>query len=251
MLLGRVPASAHAAPDFHLRAASVAPKSSIFGTGPLKIRYRFDARIPRVAIRIAKAGSGRVVRRFVVRAAPGRGHLQLWGQTTQRGRVADDGRYRVLIGPPGGPFRFAGSAALHGHEFPVRAPHRTRGAIGEFGAPRSGGRTHAGFDITANCGSRLVAVRSGRVLDAGYDPVLYGNYALIHGRGEKRSYFYAHMTSPSLAGKGERVRTGQKLGEVGQTGNAAATPCHLHFEIHRHGVPLDPAPSLALWDTYS
>ena len=38
-----------------------------------------------------------------------------------------------------------------------------RGAIGEFGAPRSGGRTHEGFDIVAPCGAGLVAVRGGRV----------------------------------------------------------------------------------------
>ena len=65
--------------------------------------------------------------------------------------------------------------------------------IGEFGAPRDGGRTHEGFDIVAACGTPLVAVATGRVLRTGYDPVLYGNYLLIHGEGEHRSYFYAHM----------------------------------------------------------
>jgi murein DD-endopeptidase MepM/ murein hydrolase activator NlpD len=40
----------------------------------------------------------------------------------------------------------------------------------------------------------LVAVRGGRVLRRGYDPVLYGNYLLIHGEGEDRSYFYAHLS---------------------------------------------------------
>lgn len=194
---------------------------------------------------------GRVVRRFVLHREPGRSHVQLWRGTTARGRPADDGRYRALIGPPGGPFHRAGSFHLHGHVFPVRAPHGTRGAIGEFGAPRSGGRTHEGFDITAACGSKLVAARGGRVLRVGYDPVLYGNYVLIHGRGEERSYFYAHMREAARVQRGERVRTGEWVGVVGQTGDASTTPCHLHFELHFHGAPFDPEPALARWDRYS
>ena len=126
-----------------------------------------------------------------------------------------------------------------------------RGYIGEFGAPRSGGRTHEGFDIVAGCGTPLVAVRGGRVLRAGYDPVLYGNYLLIHGEGERRSYFYAHMPRPALVGRGERVWTGQRVGAVGQTGNARTIGCHLHFEIHAEGQPIDPAPALRHWDRYS
>ena len=38
-----------------------------------------------------------------------------------------------------------------------------RGAIGEFGAPRSGGRVHEGFDVAAACGTELVAVTTGKV----------------------------------------------------------------------------------------
>jgi len=103
----------------------------------------------------------------------------------------------------------------------------------------------------AGCGTPLVAVRGGRVLRAGYDPVLYGNYLLIHGEGERRSYFYAHMPRPALVGRGERVWTGQRVGAVGQTGNARTIGCHLHFEIHAEGQPIDPAPALRHWDRYS
>ena len=95
------------------------------------------------------------------------------------------------------------------------------------------------------------AVRNGRVLATGYDPVLYGNYLLIHGEGENRSYFYAHMPKPARAHKGQRVWEGERVGEVGETGNAITVGCHLHFEIHVHGVPVDPEPSLRRWDRYS
>jgi murein DD-endopeptidase MepM/ murein hydrolase activator NlpD len=147
--------------------------------------------------------------------------------------------------------RHGGGTTSYSHVFPVDGPHGTRGAIGEFGAPRSGGRTHEGFDIVASCGTPLVAVRGGVVLRRGYDPVLYGNYLLIHGEGERRSYFYAHMPRPALVHRGERVWTGERVGAVGETGNAITVGCHLHFEIHVRGRPVDPAPSLHHWDTYS
>jgi murein DD-endopeptidase MepM/ murein hydrolase activator NlpD len=158
----------------------------------------------------------------------------------------------VLVAPVGSAASLGrdGGVTYYGHVFPVQGPHGTRGPIGEFGAPRDGGRTHEGFDITAACGTPLVAVRDGTVLRTGYDPVLYGNYLLIHGEGEERSYFYAHMPKPPLVNKGERVWTGERVGEVGETGNAISVGCHLHFEIHVHGHPIDPEPALRRWDRY-
>jgi murein DD-endopeptidase MepM/ murein hydrolase activator NlpD len=144
-----------------------------------------------------------------------------------------------------------GGVPYYGHVFPVQGAHGVRGPIGEYHAPRSGGRIHEGFDVTAACGTPLVAVRNGKVLDSGFDPVLYGWYLLIHGEGERRGYFYAHMPHPALVRRGERVWEGERVGSVGETGNAAGTGCHLHFEIHVHGVAIDPEPSLRRWDRYS
>ncbi|HEU5105385.1 MAG TPA: M23 family metallopeptidase [Solirubrobacterales bacterium] len=126
-----------------------------------------------------------------------------------------------------------------------------RGAIGEYHAPRSGGRIHEGFDITAGCGTRLAAVRNGRILRRGFDPVLYGNYLLLHGEGERRSYLYAHLARPAAVERGEKVIEGEVIGVVGETGSAVGTGCHLHFEIHHRGAPIDPEPSLRRWDRYS
>jgi murein DD-endopeptidase MepM/ murein hydrolase activator NlpD len=92
-----------------------------------------------------------------------------------------------------------------------------------------------------------VAAATGRVLRAGYDPVLYGNYLLLHGQGEHRSYFYAHLIQPSGVERGDRVWAGRRVGSVGKTGNARTVGCHLHFEIHVHGHPIDPAPALGHW----
>ena len=139
----------------------------------------------------------------------------------------------------------------YGHVFPVDGPHGSRGPVGEFGVPRNGGRTHEGFDIVAACGTELVAVTSGRVIRRGYDPVLYGNHLLIRGQGERRSYFYAHLPRRAAVRPGKDVLEGQRVGAVGETGNAAGTGCHLHFEVHVRGTPVDPAPYLRRWDGYS
>lgn len=89
------------------------------------------------------------------------------------------------------------------------------------------------------------------MLRSGYDPVLYGNYLLIHGEDEHRAYFYAHLIRPASVRRGERVWTGERVGRVGETGNARTVGCHLHFEIHVRGRPTDPLPALERWDRYS
>ena len=205
-----------------------------------------------MTIRIVRLRDDRVARGFVDRrSVPGRTHRQRWGGLTSTGRAAPDGHYGVFVGRRGHRLRRVGGFAFHGHVFPVRGPHGTRGAIGEFGAPRSGGRTHEGFDVTAACGTPLVAARGGRVLRTGFDPILYGWFVLVGGLKERRNYFYAHLRRRPSARPGEQVRTRQSIGEVGRTGNARATPCHLHFELRRAGVPFDPEPALRRWDRFS
>jgi murein DD-endopeptidase MepM/ murein hydrolase activator NlpD len=86
------------------------------------------------------------------------------------------------------------------------------------------------------------------VLRRGHDPVLYGNFILIHGEGERRSYFYSHLIAPPSVRRGDRVWAGQRVGAVGATGNARTVGCHLHFEVRVAGSPVDPRPILARWD---
>lgn len=130
----------------------------------------------------------------------------------------------------------------------MQGPHGARGAVGGFGAPRSGGRLHEGFDVVAACGAELVAVANGRVLRQGYDPVLYGHFLLIDGAGEPRTYFYSHLRRPPFVRRGDRVWAGRRVGAVGRTGNARSVGCHLHFEIRDRGRPIDPAPILRRWE---
>jgi len=133
----------------------------------------------------------------------------------------------------------------------VRGPHWFRGAIGTFDAPRSRGRRHEGFDVSARCGAPVVAARGGKVTRRRYHRALYGHYVIVRGFRERREYMYAHLRSPGRVRKGRRVRTRQRLGEVGASGNARTVGCHLHFELHGPGGPFDPLPRLRAWDRWS
>ena len=259
VVLLAVTVAASAAPTsrgvgFELKRTSVSPKHPTFdATREIRLHYGFAANRPvDLRIEVRRARSGKVVRVYRERDAhPGRRLVRVWNGLNRRGTVAGDGRYEFRVGPRGGAMRYAGRFRLRTHVFPVDGPHGTRGAIGEFGAPRSGGRVHEGFDITADCGTRLIAARGGTVQKVGYDPVLYGYYVLVDGLKTSQDYFYAHLIAPPAVDRRERVRTAQYVGRVGKTGNAASTPCHLHFEVRVHGNPVDPEPYLHHWDKHS
>jgi murein DD-endopeptidase MepM/ murein hydrolase activator NlpD len=94
-------------------------------------------------------------------------------------------------------------------------------------------------DIAADGGQPIYAAADGRVIFAEWNGG-YGNYTCIsHGRvgGKGLSTCYAHQ-SRILASAGQRVRRGQVIGRVGTTG--ASTGNHLHFEVRRDGVPVQP-----------
>lgn len=251
---GESAAAGKAGVGFELRGTSVKPKRALlFGERRIRLRYSFDAhRRTGVRIRVVRSSSGKTVRTWRERKlAPRTRHSRKWDGLNRRGKPSPDGRYEFRVGPAGGRDRFAGSLALHGHSFPVDGPHGTRGPVGEFGAGRTGGRTHEGFDILADCGTPLVAARGGKVEKVGYDDALYGYYVRIGGRKIRQDTFYSHLIRPARVKRGQTVATGERIGEVGKTGNARTTPCHLHFEIRVGGRPINPEPKLRRWDRYS
>ena len=245
------PTSASAA-DFSLQTSSVGPAKAFFDAeGGVRIGYRFSATGPTdVSVRIAGAEGD--VRIFALpQQQPGVEQELTWDGLTSAGKAAPDGNYRVLIGEAGQPDAEAGKVTLYGHRYPITAPHSFRGAIGEFGAPRNGGRIHEGFDINAACGKPLLAVRGGTVIRRNFNGRLDGNYIVIKGFKEDRTYRYSHLVAPAPVRKGERVFTGQIVGRVGRTGNARTIGCHLHFEIRRGGRFIDPERELRRWDKFS
>ena len=95
-------------------------------------------------------------------------------------------------------------------------------------------------------------MRGGVVKAAGMEGAM-GNYVVIDGDGTNADHVYLHLQSTPLVKQGQRVRTGQQLGAVGDTGSA--TGCHLHFELWpggwNSGQAIDPAPTLKRWDARS
>jgi murein DD-endopeptidase MepM/ murein hydrolase activator NlpD len=136
------------------------------------------------------------------------------------------------------------------HTFPVLGPH----GYGEFAAKFGGGRGHQGQDVFAACGTPMVAARGGIVKFKQYHSRA-GYYLVLDGERTGVDYAYMHLKSAALVNKGERVKTGQLIGYVGDTGDASG--CHLHFETwkapgwYSGGSPFDPLPDLLSWDRVS
>ena len=96
-------------------------------------------------------------------------------------------------------------------------------------------RFHYGTDFAANAGENILAFADGAVTFAGSSKS-YGNYVTIdHGGGW--TSLYAH-SSKLLVKAGQSVKAGEAIALVGATG--LATGPHLHFELQRDGVYVNP-----------
>ena len=107
-----------------------------------------------------------------------------------------------------------------------------------------GGRTHPisgktsyhfGLDLAAPKGTPIGAFADGTVRESGSGS--YGNYLIVD-HADGISTLYAHCDK-LIAKKGEAVKAGQEIAQVGATGNATGN--HLHFEIWRDGKALNPS----------
>ena len=161
---------------------------------------------------------------------------------------ACDARGVVAPGCPWGMapvLRRRAAAPARDSAFPVRGRHHMGSEVNGFG----GGRGHEGHDIFAACGTPVVAARAGKVVEAATEGN-EGNYVVIEGS-DRRQQAYAHLLRPSSARRGDRVGTGERIGSVGESGNAVG--CHLHFELWTApgrfigGSAIDPRPALNRW----
>lgn len=123
--------------------------------------------------------------------------------------------------------------------FPVAG--KGNAAIMSFwGMDRDGGaRKHEGIDIFAKKGTPVVATTDGYITYAG-ERGLGGKQVWLRDGLFGASLYYAHLDSIKTS-DGARVKQGDTLGYVGNTGNARFTPPHLHFGIYRQGA-VDPLP---------
>lgn len=97
--------------------------------------------------------------------------------------------------------------------------------------------SHKGVDLNAPMGTSVFAAMDGQVIAVGTQRA-YGNFVTIdHGNGVVTHYGHHRI---NLVEVGDVVRRGQKIAEVGRTGNA--TGPHLHFELRMLGSQRNPLP---------
>jgi murein DD-endopeptidase MepM/ murein hydrolase activator NlpD len=215
--------------SFKLRDASAKPRRSYYyGTRKPRVTYRFTSSEPtKVRIDVVKRGSGTVVDSWLERSqAPNTRHTARWNGLQRGSRnPVRNGTYRFRVGPEQGSMDSTTNATFtyHRFKFPIRGPHSYGDGIG---APRAG-HTHQGQDVFARCGTPLVAARGGRVQWKAYHGSA-GYYLVIDGKRTGHDYVYMHLKKRSRLHQGQRVRTGQRIGRVGESGNASG--CHLHME---------------------
>ena len=153
--------------------------------------------------------------------------------------------------PPKGPQRAHPPLATGTtYDFPVFGPAPYRDT---FGAPRAHETLHRGVDIFGTLGRPLVAVTDGTVFSVAYDKTDGNHLWLVDSAGNE--FFYAHLAAFSTAARnGSLVRAGEVIGFMGNTGDAARTPVHLHFEVYPASLlylgaagAVDPATYLHGW----
>ena len=97
-------------------------------------------------------------------------------------------------------------------------------------------KMHAGMDFSAKTGTEIYATGNGTINKVRRSKKGYGNYVEInHGYGYKT--LYAHM-SKSIVKQGQKVKRGEVIGYVGNTGTSVAP--HLHYEVIKNGKKIDP-----------
>ncbi len=111
----------------------------------------------------------------------------------------------------------------------------------DYGVDRPGGRVHEGNDMFAARSTAIRAPVSGRVQP--YDNSLGGTAIRLYGNDGNR-YYFAHLERYGATGT---VTAGTTIGYVGNSGDAAGGPTHVHLAVHPNGgAAVDPFPTITL-----
>jgi murein DD-endopeptidase MepM/ murein hydrolase activator NlpD len=139
-----------------------------------------------------------------------------------------------------------------GYVFPVYGPSNYGDSYGAFRGDVAG-NWHHGDDIFAPLGAPILACADGIVFSVGWNDV--GGNRLWLRDDDGNEFYYAHLSAfTPTAQNGRRVKAGDVLGFVGNTGDAQGTPTHLHFEVHPSSLlfmgydgAVNPTPYLDAW----
>jgi murein DD-endopeptidase MepM/ murein hydrolase activator NlpD len=95
---------------------------------------------------------------------------------------------------------------------------------------------HEGMDFSASVGTPIYVTGDGVVSEAEYNSGGYGNKIVIN-HGYSYETVYAHLSKIKVK-VGQRVKRGEVIGLMGNTGKSTAP--HLHYEVHKAGIPMNP-----------
>lgn len=117
---------------------------------------------------------------------------------------------------------------MHPVNKPISTPYRKQGRLWSLGY-------HTGVDYAAEEWTDIVAPASGYIARAGWDNS-FGRFVILRSTlgGKPINIYLCHMTK-ILVTVGQRVRIGQHIGEVGDTGNATGDHCHLETREYPYG----------------
>ncbi len=109
-------------------------------------------------------------------------------------------------------------------------------------------RAHMGIDYAAPIGTPIFSVANGKVVHIGFSGA-FGNLIVLEHPGNYHTY-YAHLSNYNVELElGNEVRRGLEIGYVGTTGRS--TGPHLHFELRKNGIYVDPYGSKTQLDLWS
>ncbi|MFZ5932563.1 MAG: M23 family metallopeptidase [Patescibacteria group bacterium] len=95
---------------------------------------------------------------------------------------------------------------------------------------------HPGLDLDGVMGDAIYPIKDGRVEGVSLSKYAYGN-AIIVKHGDGLSSLYAHLSQINVS-EGQEVTTNTVIGEMGATGRASGD--HLHLEVYKNGIPVNP-----------
>jgi len=249
-----------------LLASFTLERSRLFLYGaPARLTFRIMSRtrLASVRISITPSGARRAANTIAVASATA-GREESVLLSGREAAVLPEGAYRLHISARdvrgrrlrrrAGISSTSELLLLH-HRFPLDGPFTYGGPDARFGAGREG-HAHQGQDLSAAEGTPVLAPRGGLVKAVSYQADGAGNYLVLDGADEERDYVFMHLRTGSIpVREGQSVRTGQRIGEVGNTGRSFGA--HLHFEIwdgpgwFSGGRPVDPLPLLSEWERLS
>jgi hypothetical protein len=208
--------------------------------------------LPGAILKLGRIPTGRVItRRWTPAVAAGDyvARLRVHGQAGRRlvRTPRRTGVFPVTVVAAAAPMPLA---ATTDGVFPIRGSYDFGDEEARFGAKRDG-HIHQGQDVFAEEGTPLVSPIDGEVYWRKVQPGGAGHYLVIRAA-SGTDYVFMHLVAGSeLVDKGDAVRAGQQIGQVGHTGDAQGS--HLHFEIWPggwyapHSAPIDPLPQLKAW----